>query len=137
MIKRPTVASDSDHYQRPIRHTELQSKVESCKKKLKVSQQSSWRLTKKVKSLENIISVRKEKNLVSDHCVTVLEKCLSGASLQLVLRQLAKSKHIEFSDPKYLPELRAFALTLNFYSAKAYSFAVSYTHLTLPTNREV
>jgi len=46
---------------------------------------------------------------------------MSGASLQLALRQLSKCKEIDFGDSRYAPELRAFALTLNFYSAKAYN----------------
>jgi len=64
--------------------------------------------------------------------VSVLEKCLSGASLQLVLRQLAKHKQIDFADKQYPAELRALALTLNFYSAKAYEFVRETFDLCLP-----
>lgn len=111
---------------------DLQDKLDSYKKKLKVTQQASRRLARKVQSLEEVISALQDKNLVSDNCVTVLEKCMSGAPLQLILRQLAKHKELEFSDPSYPPELRAFALTLNFYSAKAYNFVRDTFDLCLP-----
>ena len=110
----------------------LQEKLESTNKKLKVTQQAARRLTKKVESLEDVISALKQKNLVSDNCADVLEKCLSGTSLQLVLRQLAKHKQVQLGDRQYPPELRAFALTLNFYSAKAYSFVRETFELCLP-----
>ena len=111
---------------------ELQDELESCKKKLKLTQQSSRRLTRKVKSLEEVIVSLQENNLISVNCVSVLEKCMSGAALQLALRQLAKHKLIDFSDAKYPPELRAFALTLIFYSAKAYNFVRETFDLCLP-----
>lgn len=65
-----------------------------------------------------------EQNLVSDSCAGVLDKCSSGSSLQLVpvLWQLRKHKAVDFSDKHYLADLRAFVLTLNFYSSKAYDF---------------
>ena len=119
---------------RKLKHdaADLQSKLEVCHKKLKVTQQTSRRLAKKVDSLQDIISALEQKNMVSENCVSVLEKCLSGASLQLVLRQLAKHKQIDFADKQYPAELRAFALTLNFYSAKAYEFVRETFDLCLP-----
>ena len=111
---------------------ELQERFESCQKKLKVKQQAARRLTKKVETLEDVVKALKEKDLVSDNCVSVLEKTISGVSLQLVLRQLAQRKDIPFSDRQYPPELRSFALTLHFYSAKAYNFVRETFDLALP-----
>jgi hypothetical protein len=111
---------------------DLDSRLENCKKKLKATRQRTRQLSKKVNSLNDVVTALKKKNLVSDNCISVLEKCFSGATLQLILRQLAKNKQMSFSDKQYPPELRAFALTLNFYSAKAYSFVRDTFNLCLP-----
>lgn len=112
---------------------DLEEKLDSTKKKLKQTQQTARRLSKKVGSLEDIISALKAHNLVSDYnCTSVLEKCLSNASLQLVTRQLEKHKQIDFTSKQNPPELQAFALMLNFYSAKAYNFVRDTFDLCLP-----
>ena len=115
----------------------LQDRLECYQKKLKSVQQTSRRLVKKVESLEDVIKMLKRKDLVSDNCISVLEKCLSGASLQLILCLLAKHKHIPFSHQQYPPELRAFALTLNFYSTKAYNFVRNTFDLCLPHHKTI
>jgi len=94
-------------------------------------------LARKVESLEDIIAALKKNDLVSENCIAVLEKCLSDASLQLVLRQLATRKHLPFSDKQYPPELRTFALTLNIYSAKAYNFVREPFDLCLPHQKTI
>ena len=115
----------------------LQDRLECYQKKLKSVQQTSRRLVKKVESLEDVIKMLKRRDLVSDNCVSVLEKCLSGASLQLILRLLAKHKHIPFSHQQYPLELRAFALTLNSYSTKAYNFVRNTFDLCLPHHKTI
>ncbi len=87
----------------------------------------------KVETLKEVVTDLQSKNLVSDNCVSVLEKCLTGAPLQLMVRQLAKHKEIEKIPEKAYPaELRAFALTLHFYSAKAYNYVRETFDLCLP-----
>ena len=98
-----------------------------------MKQQQVRRLSRKVNTLQDVVTELQSKHLVSDNCVTVLEKCFTGAPLQLMLRQLAKHKEIDRIPEKAYPtELRAFALTLHFYSAKAYNYVRETFDLCLP-----
>ena len=83
---------------------DLEETLESTKKKLKLSQQTARRLSKKVESLQAIIST-------------------------------LKHKQIDFTSQQYPQELRAFALTLNFYTAKAYNFVRDTFDLYLPHSK--
>ncbi|KAG8171995.1 hypothetical protein JTE90_007672 [Oedothorax gibbosus] len=77
---------------------------------------SGKRLKKRVESLEGLLEDLKEKSMISDAASSVL-KLSSGAAEEFVKRlQMPNSKE------KYPADLKAFALTLNFYSAKAYNY---------------
>ena len=63
----------------------------------------------------------------------MLEKSFSGASLDIVKRMLMKKKgKTSCIRKKYSPTLRSFALTLQFYSTKAYNYVRSTFDLALP-----
>ena len=88
-------------------------------KRLKLSQQRSRRLAKKVKSMETVIRDLKEKNLLSQQAAENLSASFSGGALELIKRCMNKGQN---SKAVYPAELRAFALTLQFYSARAYDY---------------
>ena len=93
--------------------------LESYHKRLKLSQQRSRRLAKKVKSMETVIRDLKEKNLLSQQAAENLSASFSGGALELIKRCMNKGQN---SKAVYPAELRAFALTLQFYSARAYDY---------------
>lgn len=64
----------------------------------------------------------------------VLEK-IGVEEAELIKRQLKKSKSGKLSRAKYSPELRCFALTLNFYSPKAYKYVRKTFGTCLPAPR--
>ncbi|KAG8175618.1 hypothetical protein JTE90_019430 [Oedothorax gibbosus] len=77
---------------------------------------SGKRLKKRVESLQGLLEDLKEKSMISDAASSVL-KLSSGAAEEFVKRlEMPNSKE------KYPADLKAFALTLNFYSAKAYNY---------------
>ena len=57
---------------------DLVDNVESLQKKLKTSHQKSRRLKKKVKTLADVVSELKEKNLINSDCAAILETTFSG-----------------------------------------------------------
>ncbi len=107
--------------------------VTMLKKKLKMSQQKTRRLTIRVKSLKAITKQLREKNLITSNCEEVLERNFSGVPLAMLKRMNSKSG----KGCKYSPELKSFALTLQFYSSKAYEFVRKTFDLALPHQVQV
>ena len=92
--------------------------LESYQKRLKLSQRSR-QLVKKVKSMESLIQTLKDKNFLSQQAAENLSASFSGGALELIKRCMNKGK---YSEAVYPAELRAFALTLQFYLARAYEY---------------
>lgn len=103
--------------------------VLSLKKKLKVSQQKVRRLNKRNESLKGIVNELKERDLISSACQEMLQRNLNGVPIAL-FKRITSSK--SGKGCKYSPELKSFALTLQFYSAKAYDFVRKTFNLALP-----
>lgn len=57
---------------------------------------------------------------ISEDSISVLEKCAGGVS-DLLKQQVAKHSNQSMAT-LYSPQLRSFALTLNFYSPQAYRY---------------
>lgn len=112
-----------------------EKKVEELKKKLKVSQQRSRRFQKKVFSLKEIIKELKDKDLISTNCENMLNQTFEGVPLALAKRM--KSTKKSGKGRMYSPEIKSFALTLQFYSAKAYSFVRKTFNLALPSHSQI
>ena len=102
-------------------------------KKLKVCIQAKRRLIKRTKNLQTALQDCKRKNILTANNLNVLES-LSKPIYDLVERQCAKSSSRSLP-VKYSPELRTFALTLHFYSPKAYSYVRKKVNLCLPHPR--
>ncbi|CAH1156107.1 unnamed protein product [Phaedon cochleariae] len=85
--------------------------------KIKRLQQMNRRLRGKIHSLTALTNHLRHKNLITEDAESVISASVSGAAKQLMTRMLKKSR-----SQKYSPELRQFALTLNFYSTKAYNY---------------
>ena len=104
--------------------------VSKFKKKLKVSQRKTSRLKKKVDSLISVVESLKENHLVSSACADVLETIFAGASRDLMKRIVSQKANKK--PGAYTAKLRSFAMTLKFYSAKAYKYVRNTFDLGLP-----
>ena len=86
--------------------------------------------------MKELLDELKKHNLVSTSCSDILEQNFEGVSLELLnrinLSKASKGKGIKFS-----PELRSFALTLQFYSSKAYGFVRKSFQFALPHPSQV
>ena len=111
----------------------INEQVISLKKKLKVSQQKSRRMKIRVKSLKTIVKQLQEKQLISSSCEEMLQRHFSSVPLAMLQWMNSKSG----KGCKYSPELKSFALTLQFYSSKAYEFVRKTFNLALPHQVQV
>ncbi|RLU20313.1 hypothetical protein DMN91_006921 [Ooceraea biroi] len=89
-------------------------------KKIKVLQQKQRRTMKRVARLKDILTSLKNNNLLHREQLDIL-KSLGNFNQQLLKRQVNKFNNIPIPR-KYTTGLRAFALTLHFYSPRAYAF---------------
>ena len=109
---------------------DLLSQADSLKKRLHTSQKKSHQLKKKVESLTSVVSELKKKKLVSGDCASILETTFSGVPKELMKRLVTQKK--KKNAGAYPLELRTFAMTLKFYSAKAYKYVRKSFDLGLP-----
>ena len=109
--------------------------VVTLKRQLKCNKQKSRRLKKSVTSLKTVVKHLSQKQIISPSCEEMLNQTFSGASLDLMKRITSGRKSGKGS--KYLPELKSFALTLQFYSAKAYEFVRRTFNLALPHQSQI
>ena len=84
------------------------------RKRVKGLMQQCRRMKKRYISLKNILEELQDKKLINEQASTNLENI--GAEVKDLIQRQIKGK----TKVKYPPSLRTFALTLHFYSAKAY-----------------
>ena len=80
--------------------------------------------------MQAVIKDIEDQNLISPACAEVLEKTFSGVPLGILQRILKKGQGK--AGHEYDVELRSFALTLNYYSSKAYNYVRETFDLCLP-----
>ena len=96
------------------------SALEISKKRLKVTQQRNRRISKRLKSATDVINDLRKKDLLSLQAAENISASFSGPALELVTRCLQKKSGS--SVQPYPTQLKSFALTLQFYSARAYDY---------------
>ncbi|CAL1285113.1 unnamed protein product [Larinioides sclopetarius] len=101
---------------------------ESHRRKIKNLSRKNRRLKKRICSLQEILTEMKKKALISPSASDVLKSTLPGPTAEL----LKRVKKNQISTTKYSLKLRSFALTLQFYSEKAYKFVRKMFNTCLP-----
>ena len=101
------------------------------KKKLQATRMKNIRLKRKVESLEGVVKELKRRNLVSEECASILENTYAGVPKEIMKRIVLQKK--KKNPGAYPSELRSFALTLKYYSSKAYRFVRKSFNLGLPS----
>ena len=99
-------------------------------KRLTKSRMKASRLKKKVDSLTSVVSALKKENLISSECATMQETTFSAVPKELMKKLVTQKK--KKNPGAYPKELRTFAMTLKFYSAKAYKYVRESFDLGLP-----
>lgn len=99
-------------------------------KRIRRLQLQNWRLKKQVQNMVELVDLLKQKNLIAQELGEIITENF-GKNAELFKRLLAKNKGN--SGPKKYGEcLRSFALTLNFFSPRAYCFVRDYFNKILP-----
>lgn len=94
------------------------AKVIALQKKIKAQQGKLRRWRLKITSLKTVVKHLKKKQLISPSCEEILNQTVSGIPLEL-MKRLNDGKPCG-KGCRYPPELKSFALTLQFYSANYY-----------------
>jgi len=122
-ISRATSVSPWKIYNSPNKkqlREELRRTKEQYNLRIKTLTQKTRRMKKKIASLKNVLETIKRKNFLQEEQLYNL-KGISIGNVHLLKRVMYKSKEKSLSQ-KYSPQLRTFALTLHYYSPRAYSF---------------
>ena len=77
---------------------DLINKVENLQKRLKTSQKKTNRRDKKVSTLTSVVSELREKNLINNDCVTILESTFSGVPKELMKRLVTQKRKKNFGE---------------------------------------
>ena len=107
----------------------LKNNINILKNKKKGKQQLIRRLKKKVMSLRSLLKNLKDKSLISSSCEEHMFRKFSGVSVDILKRAITTKRG---KKGKCSPELKAFAMTLQFYSKKAYEYVRQTFDLALP-----
>ena len=110
--------------------------LQLCKQQLEPEHQKTRRLTQKVSNLSSVVSRLEELNLVSSSCAEMLEASFSGVPNQVMQRILKRQQNSKFH-AAYPEESKAFAMTLQLYSGKAYGYVRQTFGLALPIPRQI
>ncbi|GBM66341.1 hypothetical protein AVEN_240490-1 [Araneus ventricosus] len=86
-------------------------------------------MKKKVKNLSELLTHLKKKNCLDDDALHVLST-VTAVDKEFISRQLATVTKLPLPQ-SYSGELRSFALTLNFYSPRAYEYVLERIRLCL------
>jgi hypothetical protein len=95
--------------------------LESKNRKIRKLQDKNRYLKKKVDTLKELLTNLEEKSFINKEEKMVLSK-IGVTEKELLVRQMKKSDESKLPRTKYSSELRSFALTLHFYSPKAYKY---------------
>jgi hypothetical protein len=86
---------------------------------MRVTNQRIGRLQNKI-SLGGLVRHLRNKKFINDEAMATIEKSCSGIPAAIINRLLFNKRKI--SRKSYSPELRSIAMTLSFYSTKAYEY---------------
>ena len=103
------------------------------KRKIKTLQQKLRRKEKKISSMKEMMSELQDKKLLTEDCANVLENNFSGMTREFLISELNNHEK-RTRGKRYSDELKKFALTLHFYSPRAYNFMRSTFSLPAPSS---
>lgn len=112
---------------------ELSSRIDHKNRQIKNLKEKTRYMKKQIASLKSILTNLQKKNLVLSEQANILEN-IGVTNKELLKRQILRSKKAGcIIRKKYSPELRTFALTLQFYSTKAYNYVRQTFQTCLPS----
>ena len=113
--------------------------IENCtlKKKIKILEDNEQTLIRKCHSLSEVITELKEKQITSDAICEILKQESLKVPSAIFNRLLEKKDNPGSAKKEYPQELKSFAITLQFYSSRAYNYVRQTFDLCLPHEKTV
>lgn len=96
------------------------NEIKSLKRKLHLQNYNHKKMQTKLQSLKNVIKDLQKRNLITPDEGDILQHLEKGTK-ELIKRELRKKQNLPVSK-MYKDSLRQFALTLHYYSPKAYNY---------------
>jgi len=106
---------------RPITKIPATPRKILIKSKVKILQQKVRRLKTKIKTLNDVLGELKNKRLIENDPCDLIENEFEGIQLEILKNELANKKR-KPTGCRYNDDIKKFALTLHYYSPKAYKF---------------
>jgi hypothetical protein len=108
-------------------------KKQKLRRNVKTLKQKLRRRGKKVESMNEIIKNLKKKEYLSNEIAELLNTNFSGLTNEIMQSELANNNRAS-KGKRYSDEVKKFALTLNFYSPRAYNFLRTVFSLPAPSS---
>jgi len=106
---------------RPITKSPATPRKTLIKSKVKILQQKVRRLKTKIKTLNDVLEELKKKGLIENDPCDLIENEFEGIQLEILKNELTNKKR-KPTGCRYSDDIKKFALTLHYYSPKAYKF---------------
>lgn len=97
---------------------------------IKLKNRQLQRVRKRIISLKEVITDLRRQRMVSENCLSCLDSISDQGVKQFIERAIRNGKSV--SRRQYPPALRSFALTLHFYSPRAYNYVRKKMNMALP-----
>ncbi|KAL4113577.1 hypothetical protein QTP88_017184 [Uroleucon formosanum] len=98
--------------------------IRKLKTKVKQLQQKVQRQNKSIQNMKDLLKILKDKKLLANESEELLLEKLDSTTLEL-FQNVSKNKGRKSTGYRYSKEIKEFALTLHYYSPKAYEYARS------------
>ena len=112
----------------------LQQRVIKLKEKVKLLNQKLRRQQKKIETLEDLLGNLKEEECISNEQLNLMHHNFEGVAKQLFSDQARNATFDNKTSNRYSQETKQFAMTLHYYSPKAYDFARKVLYLPHPSS---
>lgn len=134
IINSQSVNHDHHYYVSPstLRKKLIKTKgiLKNKERTIKLKKRQFQSLQNRIKGLKEVITDLRRKNMVSENCFSCLNSISDQGVKEFVERAIKNGKKL--SKRQYPPALRSFAITLHFYSPRAYNYVRKKMNMALP-----
>ena len=132
---RKVISQDHAYTSDSHKPAETSKEISTLRNEMRILKQKLKRWDLKITNMEHLLKTLKEKQLVSDENHRLLDHNFGGTMAQEIFRNQVKNTAATSKNAmRYTNELKSFAVTLHYYSLKAYDFIRKILALPDPAN---
>ena len=122
-IVRKVIIQDHAYTSEPCESAAASKEISTLRNEMRILKQKLKRKDLKITNMEHLLKALKEKELVNDENHRLLDHNFGGTMAQEIFKNQAKNTATTSNHAmRYTNELKSFAVTLHYYSLKAYEF---------------